>query len=94
MDTHQHPVSSGRDRQVPTRVPDWTNWNEHDPGVTIVALFGFVATGLLWHLSGRQHGSGSKLYRVIGVGLSAASVALLLRQRRRRRRPSDPESAS
>ncbi|MDQ3473958.1 MAG: hypothetical protein M3447_09500 [Acidobacteriota bacterium] len=85
MATYEH---RGRDEQVSAYDPDWTNWNDHDPGVTLVTLFGFLAAGLLWRSSGRQQRAGSGLYRVLAVGLGAAGAAAwLLRRRRRRRRP-------
>jgi hypothetical protein len=30
------------------RPPDWTDFNESDPGITLLALFAFLALGLLF----------------------------------------------
>ena len=65
--------------------PDWTPRNEHDPGVTLLALFAFLGASLLWRSSGQREGAASRLPRVFAVGLGAASAVLLLRLRRRGR---------
>ncbi len=88
MATHQR-VHWGRDGQVAAHAPDWTTWNDHDPGVTLLVLFGFVAAGLLWPSSGRRQRAGSTLYRMLGVGLGAAGATWLLLRRRRRRPPCE-----
>jgi hypothetical protein len=87
MATHQRPVHRGRHGTVSAHEPDWSNWNYHDPGVTLVALFGFLGAALLWQSSGRREGAASTLPRVLGVGLGAARAMFLLRQRYRRKPP-------
>jgi hypothetical protein len=87
MATHQRPGRRGRDEHVSAHEPDWSTWNDHDPGVTLLSLFGFLLAGLLWKSSKQRQGAGSGLYRVLGAGLGAAAAAWLLRRRRRRRPP-------
>jgi hypothetical protein len=70
------------------RVPGWSTGNDHDPGTTLLALFGFLGAGLLWRLSGRREGAASRLSRVLGVGLGSASVSWLLT----RCRPQPPRA--
>ncbi len=66
--------------------PDWTNWNEHDPGITLVALFAFLAASFLWQSSNARERAGSRLPRAIGAGLGVASAVVLLRQCYRKKR--------
>lgn len=78
MATHQ---VQGRD-EISERDPDWTNWNDHDPGVTLVAMFAFLAVGLLWLSAPQKRRSG--LSRLIAAGLGVAGAAWLVRQCHRR----------
>ena len=66
------------DGRVPSHAPDWTDTNEHDPGLTVLALFAFLGTGLLWYSSGRREGAATNLPGLLGVGLGAAGAARLL----------------
>ena len=34
--------------------PEWTEFDESDPGITLVELFAFLAESLLWQLDERQ----------------------------------------
>jgi hypothetical protein len=94
MATGKRRVHLGADERSAVHAPDWTTGNDHDPGVTIVALFAFLGASLLWRSSGRQEGAASRLPRVVAIGLGAASAVLLLRLRRRRRPPCAPEPSS
>ena len=37
------------------RQPEWTEGNQHDPGITIVVLMAWLATALLVLWLGRRH---------------------------------------
>jgi len=39
---------------IPVDAPEWTDFNESDPGVTLVELFAFLADNLLWQIDERQ----------------------------------------
>jgi hypothetical protein len=90
MATRKRRVHLSADELGAVHAPDWTRGNDHDPGVTIVALFAFLGASLLWRSSGRREDAASRLPRVVAVGLGAASAVLLLRLRRRRK----PEPSS
>lgn len=94
MATNQRRIHWGRDGQMSAHEPDWTTWNDHDPGVTLIALFGFLGAALLWQSSAWREGATLRLPRVLGVGLGAASAVWLLRRRHRRRRPWEREQSS
>ena len=34
--------------RIPVHAPEWTDFNERDPGVTLVELFAFLTQTLLW----------------------------------------------
>ena len=80
-------VRRDREETVPAHAPEWSEGNEHDPGVTLLALCGFLGSSLLWQFSGRKEGAASRLSRWLAAAVCAASGALLLRRGRRRRRP-------
>ena len=44
-------------RRIPVYSPEWTDFNESDPGVTLVELFTFLADSLLWQIDKRQRRS-------------------------------------
>jgi hypothetical protein len=40
--------------RIPIYAPEWTDFNESDPGLTLVELFAFLADTLLWQIDERQ----------------------------------------
>jgi hypothetical protein len=34
--------------RIPVHTPEWTNFNESDPGVTLIELFAFLTENLLY----------------------------------------------
>jgi hypothetical protein len=42
MATRKRRVHLGGDERGAVHAPDWTTRNDHDPGVTLIALFGFL----------------------------------------------------
>jgi hypothetical protein len=41
-------------RRIAVDNPEWTDFNQIDPGVTVVELFAFLAESLLWQIEERQ----------------------------------------
>lgn len=41
-------------RRIPVHNPEWTDFNESDPGVTLVELFVFLTESLLGQIDERQ----------------------------------------
>ena len=41
-------------RRIAVHNPEWTDFNQSDPGVTLVELFAFLADTLLWQIDKRQ----------------------------------------
>lgn len=40
--------------RIPVDAPEWTDFNESDPGVTLVELLVFLTETLLWQIDERQ----------------------------------------
>ena len=40
--------------RIPVDAPGWTDFNESDPGVTLIELFAFLLDSLLWQIDERQ----------------------------------------
>ena len=40
--------------RIPVDAPEWTDFQDSDPGVTLVELFAFLADTLLWQIDERQ----------------------------------------
>ena len=40
--------------RIPVHAPEWTDFNESDPGVTLVEFLAFLAETLLWQIGERQ----------------------------------------
>jgi hypothetical protein len=41
-------------RRTPVYSPEWTIFNNSDPGITLVELFAFLIDSLLWQIDERQ----------------------------------------
>jgi len=58
--------------------PGWTDFNESDPGVTVVELFAFLADTLLWHLDERQRKRRRRHRRRAALVVGSAGIGLVL----------------
>ena len=61
--------------RVPVHNPDWTNFNESDPGVTIVELFAFLTENLLYRANQIPERNRLKFLSLLGVPLEPPSSA-------------------
>lgn len=59
--------------RVPIHNPEWTNFNESDPGVTIVELFAFMTENLLYRSNQIPERNRRKFLSLLGVPLRPAS---------------------
>jgi len=69
-------------RRIPVDAPEWTDFNESDPGVTLVELFAFLTENLLWQIDERQRRRG-RHRRLALLVVGAAGVGVVLWTRRR-----------
>src|SRR5690242_12998638 len=61
--------------RVPIHNPDWTNFNESDPGVTLLELFAFLTESLLYRLNQIPERNRLAFLKLLGVGLKPAGAA-------------------
>src|SRR5438105_6924789 len=62
--------------RIPVHTPLWTNFNESDPGITLVRLFAFMTENLLYRSNRIPEANRRKFLTLLGIGLQAASPGL------------------
>jgi predicted phage baseplate assembly protein len=62
-------------RRVPRYTPEWTDFNEHDPGVTLVELFATMTEALIYRLSLVPERHYLKFLQLLGIRLQPATPA-------------------
>jgi hypothetical protein len=61
--------------RAPVHTPEWTNFNQSDPGVTMVQLFSFLTEALLYRANFSPLRHRTKFLQLLRVPLSPASAA-------------------
>jgi len=61
--------------RVPVYTPEWTNFNQSDPGVTLVQLFAHLTESLLYRANLIPERNRIRFLQLLGVPLAAASEA-------------------
>jgi len=61
--------------RVPIHTPEWTNFNQSDPGVTLVQLFAFLTETLLYRANQIPNRNRIKFLQLLGVPLQPSSSA-------------------
>src|SRR2546430_1351550 len=61
--------------RIPVHTPEWTNFNESDPGVTLLELFAFLTESLLFRCNQIPERNRQKFLQLLGVALRPASSA-------------------
>src|SRR5256714_8617432 len=61
--------------RIPVHNPEWTNFNQSDPGVTLVELFAFMTENLLYRCNQIPERNRRKFLSLLGVPLQSASSA-------------------
>ena len=61
--------------RVPIHTPDWTNFNQSDPGVTLVQLFAFLTETLIYRANQIPDRNRIKFLQLLGVPLQPSSSA-------------------
>lgn len=55
--------------RIPVHTPEWTNFNDSDPGMTIVQLFAFMTESLLYRSNRIPEANRTKFLTLLGIGL-------------------------
>jgi hypothetical protein len=61
--------------RIPIHNPDWTNFNESDPGVTLLELFAFLTESLLYRANQVPERNRLAFLKLLGIGLKPAGAA-------------------
>ena len=62
-------------RRIQVHNPEWTNFTESDPGVTLLQLFSFMSESLLYRANLIPERNRQKFLRLLGIPLRPASAA-------------------
>src|SRR3954447_18056508 len=62
-------------RSIPRYAPQWTNWNDSDPGITLIQLFAHLAEQICWRLNRVPEKNHIELLKLLGVALRPAEAA-------------------
>ena len=77
--------------RIPVHDPAWTDFNDGDPGVTLVELFAFLADTLLWQIDEQRQRRRRR--RVAFLVLGTAGIGLVLGRTCERHRSTSPADA-
>jgi len=61
--------------RIPVHTPEWTNYNQSDPGITIVGVLAFLTESLLYRCNQIPDRNRIKFLQLLGVPLSPAAAA-------------------
>src|SRR5215207_10910182 len=61
--------------RIPIHNPEWTNFNQSDPGVTLIQVFAFLAENLLYRSNQIPERNRRKFLSLLGVPLQPATPA-------------------
>src|SRR5713101_4350635 len=62
-------------RRIPVYAPEWTDWNDSDPGVTLIQLFAYLAEQVGYRLNQVPEKNYIELLKLLGVRLRPALAA-------------------
>src|SRR5215831_14907071 len=62
-------------RRIPVYAPEWTDWNDSDPGVTLIQLFSYLAEQVGYRLNQVPEKNYVELLKLLGVRLQPALAA-------------------
>lgn len=71
-------LAAGMHREVAAHFPDWTDTNDHDPGITLLNVFSWLTERLLYEQAGSDHrfiAAARRLAAAASVGSNANSAA-------------------
>ena len=80
--------------RIPAHNPDWTNFNESDPGVTMLQVISFVVDSMLYRANRVPERNRIKFLKLLGVERQPATVAEGLVQFSRPRGPLKADTLS
>jgi predicted phage baseplate assembly protein len=61
--------------RIPVHNPEWTNFNDSDPGVTLIQLFAFMSESILYRANQIPERNRLKFLQLLGIPLVPAAAA-------------------
>ena len=61
--------------RIPTHNPEWTNFNDSDPGVTLLQLFSFMTENIIYRANLIPERNRQKFLRLLGIPVNGAQAA-------------------
>ena len=61
--------------RIPTHNPEWTNFNDEDPGITVLQLFAFLAEAVIYRANLIPERNRAKFLRLLDIPMRAAEPA-------------------
>lgn len=61
--------------RIPVHLPEWTNFNDSDPGVTLLQLFSFMTENLLYRANRIPERNRIKFLNLLGIPMQPAEAA-------------------
>lgn len=61
--------------RIPVHMPEWTNFNDSDPGVTLLQLFAFMTESLIYRANRIPERNRRTFLRLLGIPMRAAAAA-------------------
>lgn len=62
-------------RRIPVYAPEWTDYNDSDPGITLIQLFAYLTEQVGWRLNQVPEKTHVELLKLLGVRLEPARAA-------------------
>ncbi len=62
-------------RRIPVYTPEWTDWNDSDPGITLIQLFAYLAEQVGYRLNQVPEKTYVELLKLLGVQLRSPTAA-------------------
>lgn len=63
-------------RRIPTYTPEWTDYNDSDPGVTLMQLFSWLAEIIIYRLNQVPQKNFAKFLELVGIPLNPPAPAV------------------
>src|SRR5687767_10398042 len=70
-----HPLLSEVLRRIPVHNPAWNNFNDSDPGMTLLQLFAFMHESVLYRVNTFPERNRQKFLSLLGISLQPAAPA-------------------
>lgn len=61
---------------IPAYAPEWTDWNEHDPGITLIELFSHLSEMIIYRLNQVPDKNYIEFMKLTGIELKPATPAM------------------